>query len=138
MKLLIDTNVALDVLLKREPFYQTSAKVLELTENETIQEYISAAAITDIYYIAQRQLHDRQAVRVLLKNLLSIVSIAAVSGREINYALTLPWPDFEDSVQYSIAAMQSMDGIVTRNPQDYQNASLPVWQPEQVLQKFNS
>ena len=52
MKLLIDTNVVLDVLLKREPFYEASADVLKLTQRDDVCEYISDSAVTDIYYIA--------------------------------------------------------------------------------------
>lgn len=73
----------------------------------------------------------------LLKRLLAIVSAAAVSEREIINALELAWSDFEDSVQYSVARLNEMDGLVTRNPRDYQDAEIPVWEPEQVLQKFS-
>jgi|GEM_PF-1469659 len=52
MKLLIDTNILLDVLLKREPFYHKAVEVLELVQYDHVQEYVSAAAVTDIYYIA--------------------------------------------------------------------------------------
>ena len=100
MKLLIDTNVVLDVLLRREPFFRTAAEVLNLTQRDDVREYVSASAITDIYYIANKQLKDRAAVRDLLERLLKIVSVAAVSEQEIRNALNLTWADFEDSVQY--------------------------------------
>ena len=56
MKLLIDTNVVLDVLLRREPFFRTAAEVLNLTQRDEVREYVSASAITDIYYIANIRL----------------------------------------------------------------------------------
>ena len=136
MKLLIDTNVVLDVLLRREPFSKTAAEVLNLTQRDDVQEYVSASAITDIYYIANKQMKDRDAVRDLLKRLLMIVSVAAVSEREIQNALNLAWGDFEDSVQYSVALLNEMDGIVTRNPSDYQEANMRIWLPEQALELF--
>ena len=136
MKLLIDTNVVLDVLLRREPFSKTAAEVLNLTQRDDVQEYVSASAITDIYYIANKQMKDRDAVRDLLKRLLMIVSVAAVSEREIQNALNLAWGDFEDSVQYSVALLNEMDGIVTRNPSDYQEANIRIWLPEQALELF--
>lgn len=98
MKLLIDTNVVLDVLWWREPFFRTAAEVLNLTQRDEVREYVSASAITDIYYIANKQMKDRDAVRDLLKRLLMVVSVAAVSEREIQNALNLVWGDFEDSV----------------------------------------
>ena len=136
MKLLIDTNVVLDVLLRREPFSKTAAEVLNLTQRDDVREYVSASAITDIYYIANKQMKDRDAVRDLLKRLLMVVSVAAVSKREIQNALNLAWGDFEDSVQYSVALLNEMDGIVTRNPSDYQEATMRIWLPEQALELF--
>ena len=136
MKLLIDTNVVLDVLLRREPFSKTAAEVLNLTQRDDVQEYVSASAITDIYYIANKQMKDCDAVRDLLKRLLMIVSVAAVSKWEIQNALNLAWGDFEDSVQYSVALLNEMDGIVTRNPSDYQDANIRIWLPEQALELF--
>ena len=136
MKLLIDTNVVLDVLLQREPFCRTATAVLNLTQRDDVREYVSASAITDIYYIANKQMKDRNAVRDLLKRLLMVISVAAVSEREIQNALNLAWGDFEDSVQYSVALMNEMDGIVTRNSSDYQEANMRIWLPEQVLELF--
>jgi len=136
MKLLIDTNVVLDVLLRREPFSKTAAEVINLTQRDDVREYVSASAITDIYYIANKQMKDRDAVRDLLKRLLMVVSVAAVSEREIQNALNLAWGDFEDSVQYSVALLNEMDGIVTRNPSDYQEANMRIWLPEQALELF--
>ena len=87
-------------------------------------------------YTANKQLKDRAAVRNLLERLLKIVSVAAVSEQEIRNALNLTWADFEDSVQYSVALLNEMDGIVTRNPDDYQEANMRIWLPEQALELF--
>ena len=133
MRILIDTNVILDVLLKRSPFYETAIEVLKLSARDDIQEFVSA--ITDIYYIAYKNLRDKAAVRELLKKLLLIVSVAGVSEEEIQKALELEWNDFEDSVQYSVAALNEMDGIITRNVKDYSSAEMQVWEPAQFLEK---
>ena len=135
MRILIDTNVILDVLLKRSPFYETAIEVLKLSARDDIQEFVSASAITDIYYIAYKNLRDKAAVRELLKKLLLIVSVAGVSEEEIQKALELEWNDFEDSVQYSVAALNEMDGIITRNVKDYSSAEMQVWEPAQFLEK---
>ncbi len=119
MKLMIDTNIVLDVLLKREPFYESSYKILELTEKDNISEYISATSLTDIYYIANRQLHNKTLVLELINNLLKLVHIAGVNEQEIILALKLGWKDFEDAVQYSSAKTINANYIVTRNPSDY-------------------
>ena len=134
MKILIDTNIVLDVMLKREPFYKLSFEILSLAKKDDVEEYVSASAITDIYYLAYRQIRDKGVVKKLIKELLTIVTVASVSEQEIENALSLEWNDFEDSVQYSVAYLQEMDGIVTRNTNDYKEAKMKVWKPEELLQ----
>ncbi len=133
MKILIDTNVILDVLLKREPFYCDAVKILNLSNRNNIKLFVSASAITDIYYIANQTLRNRMETKILLSKLLKIVSVASVSENIIKKALELPWKDFEDSVQYSVALLQEMEGIVTRNTNDYKEAEINIWTPEELL-----
>lgn len=133
MRVLIDTNVILDVLLKRSPFYEAAIEVLKLSVREDIQEFVSASAITDIYYIAYKNMRDKAVVRELLKKLLLIVSVAGVS-EEIQKALELGWKDFEDSVQYSVALLNEMNGLITRNVKDYSSSEIQVWEPNQFLE----
>lgn len=134
MKLLIDTNVVLDVLLRRESFYEESSKVLKLSSNKNIQEYVSASAITDIYYIAYRQLRDKKAVKELLQQLLQVIGIAAVSQDEIHKALEMKWNDFEDSVQYAVALSCNVDIIVSRNISDFQEKEIQVLTPTKLME----
>lgn len=132
MKLLIDTNIVLDVILERQPFYSNSIEVLGLAKRDDVEEYISASAVTDIYYLIYRQLKDKGLAKELLKELFKIVSVASVTEQEIQKAMELEWKDFEDSVQYSVALLQEMNGIVIRNPSDYGDSEIPVWLPERV------
>lgn len=134
MKVLVDTNVILDVLLEREPFCKSASKVLKLSGRDNIQEFVSAAAITDIYYIAYQHLRDKQKVRDLIKQLLRVVSVASVSEKKIVNALELEWNDFEDSVQYSVATLDNMDAVVTRNGKDYKMSEVPVWTPDEMIE----
>ncbi|MCM1119732.1 MAG: PIN domain-containing protein [bacterium] len=136
MKLLIDTNIVLDVLLQREPFFRDAVKVLNLAQYDDVHEYVSASAITDIYYIAHKQIKDRKLVLDLIKRLLMVVSIAAVTEQEIRNALEIEWKDFEDAVQYSVALLNEMEGLVTRNPGDYERTDISIWSPEQVLKMY--
>ena len=133
MKILIDTNIVLDVMLRREPFYKMSLEILSLAKKDDVEEYVSASAITDIYYLAYRQLGDKEMVKKLMKELLTVVSVASVTEQEIENALYLEWNDFDDSVQYSVAFLQEMEGIVTRNPNDYKEAKIKIWKPEELL-----
>lgn len=65
-----------------------------------------------------------------------VVSIAAVTEQEIRNALETEWKDFEDAVQYSVALLNEMEGLVTRNPRDYERADISIWSPEQVLKVY--
>ena len=134
--MLIDTNIVLDVLLKREPFCHDAAEVMSLAQCDDIHEYVSASAITDIYYIAYKQIKDRKLVIDLIKRLLMVVSVAAVTEQEIRNALETDWRDFEDAVQYSVALLNDIDGLVTRNAKDYEWADISIWTPKQVLKMY--
>ena len=136
MKLLIDTNVILDVLFNREPFNSDACEILKLSALSELELFVSASAITDIYYIVRKELKDSEKSRDAIKRILEIVNIAGVSSAEISNALSLAWKDFEDSVQYSVAYLQGMDGIVTRNPRDYEGSRVKIYEPQDALQNF--
>ena len=75
-------------------------------------------------------------------SLMSIMALLEVFRNRklevVQNALNLAWGDFEDSVQYSVALLNEMDGIVTRNPSDYQEANMRIWLPEQALELFTN
>ena len=78
MQVLIDTNVVLDVLLNRDDFVRDAVAILKLPES-SVQKYVSASAITDIYYIARQEIKDKAEVKNLLKTLLQIIHVADLS-----------------------------------------------------------
>ena len=130
---LIDTNVALDFILHRQPFYPTAETIIETANLKIISAYVSAASVTDVYYLARRELRDRNLALQLLKNFLKIVKVAAVSEKEIDAALNLSWRDFEDAVQYSVAKSNEMDYIITRNTEDFLGSEISVVTPEDFI-----
>lgn len=136
MNLLIDSNVVLDRMLKREPFFEAAKKILDLADKNNdngINGYISASTVTDIYYIAYRSLKDRVKVRTLLAEVLKVIKIAPVSGENIHYAFNLNWKDFEDAVQYSVALSNGMDAIITRNMKGFSQAEVKICTPEEII-----
>ena len=135
MQVLIDTNVILDVLLNRAYFVQDAVKILRLACDD-LYEYVSASAITDIYYIATKEIKDKAKVRDLLKRLIKVVHVADVSERAIVSALDSNWKDFEDSVQNAVAEYNAFDAIVTRNPADFKGSVLPVYSPKDFLERI--
>ena len=135
MQIMVDTNVVLDVLLNRPTFVQDSATILRAA-SDNIQEFITASAVTDIYYIARKELKDSLQTKSLIRNLLQVVHVASVSEVDVWAALDSNWKDFEDSVQNAVAEHQRFDYIITRNPSDYKNSSLPVLTPQEFANKF--
>ena len=133
MHVLIDTNVVLDVLLDRTLFVHDAAAILTIPE-PVVYKYISASAITDIYYVAYKELHDKQKVKDIIKRLLSVVRIADVSEENILFALESDWNDFEDSVQNAVAESHNFDAIITRNSADFKNSKLNIFPPKDFLE----
>jgi len=133
MKVLIDTNVALDVLLKREPYYEKSAGVLVLSEKREIDAYISASAVTDIYYITRKALKDKRSTIDLLRKLVNVVNVAAVTSDNVRHALELEWDDFEDSVQYMAGENLLVEYVITRNTRNFERGSISAVTPEEFL-----
>ena len=118
MQVLIDTNVILDVLLNRNPLVQDAVNILKIPE-DNMQKFVSASAVTDIYYIAYQEIRDKIKVKDLIKTLLQVVHVADVAEANILAALNSDWTDFEDSVQNSVAESHNYDVIITRNKGDY-------------------
>ena len=133
MTALVDTNIVLDILLKNNVFIENSRVILELAEQKRFIGYISASAITDIFYISQKKL-GKKAAREAIKHLLHIFYPATVTDMNIYQALDLEWDDFEDSVQFIVGKGIYADFIVTRNIQDYALSSINVLSPEQFIE----
>ena len=123
MEVLIDTNVALDVILNNAGFAANARVILELAEQKRFTGYISASAITDIFYISRKKL-GKETARKAINHLLHIFYPATVTDDNIYQALDLEWDDFEDSVQYVVGASFSIDYIVTRNIKDFTSGSI--------------
>jgi len=138
MKLLIDSNVILDVLLKREPYYKNSVKLNILAEKGYVTCYVSASSVTDIFYIAKKELKNKDVALELLKNILKIIHIAAVTENNIHEALDLQWDDFEDSVQYIAGQSILAEYIITRNPKDFTNSEIQIISPEEFINQITS
>ncbi|WP_461246140.1 PIN domain-containing protein [Treponema sp. R6D11] len=134
MKVLIDTNVALDILLHRKDFAVSEA-VSKLVEKNIISGFISASAITDIFFLAKSTL-GKKPTKDAMKELLEIFSPATVTDGNIYEALNLDWEDFEDSVQFVVGKSFSVDYIVTRNTKDYSLSAIPAITPDQFVQLF--
>ena len=133
MNVLLDSNVALDVILLREPFYQNAKKIVDGSKQGVYTAFVSASAVTDIYYIACKDLRDKKLAMKQLKLLLQTVSVATVTGREIRRAIALSWNDFEDCVQFTAGERLAASYIITRDPAGFAGMEIPALSPGQFL-----
>lgn len=131
MKLLVDTNLILDVLLKRHPFGESALRILAFIEKGEISGYLCGTTVTTIYYIACKHL-GAETARQCISSLLTIFEIAPVNRSILLNALALDFSDFEDAVLHESAKAISVDGIITRNLPDFKNAVLPVLGPDEL------
>lgn len=132
MKVLVDTNVILDVLLDRAPFVDASSELLARVERGEVEGCVCATTVTTIHYLAGKVVGAAQA-RTAISRLLSILGVAAVNRPVIEAALESPLTDFEDAVLLEAGRAEDVRSIVTRNPADFARGDLPVHTPAELL-----
>ena len=132
MRVLVDTNVVLDVLLDREPFAQSAARVFALVEESRIEGFLCATTVTTVDYLLGQALAPDKA-RAALKRLLDLFEIAPVNRPVLEQALGSNISDFEDAVLEQSARLVLVDAIATRNLTDFQKSSVPAFDPPELL-----
>lgn len=132
MRVLFDTNVILDVLLDREPHADVATRLLSLVDQGRLEGVVCATTMTTIHYLASKAVGDEAAARYITE-LLDMFSVAAVDGDVLDSALALGFPDFEDAVLHEAASASGALAIVTRNEKDFAAASLPIFDPHELL-----
>ena len=130
MVILVDTNIVLDVLLKREPYRTNSEIILSKCADRQIIGYSAAHTIPNIFYILRKS-YTRQERRKLIKNLCSIFRVSDLNLDKILSAIdNEDFTDFEDCLQEECAVNIMADYIVTRNPKDFEKSRVKVIDPE--------
>jgi predicted nucleic acid-binding protein len=137
MRVLLDTDVILDFLLEREPFFEAASELLELNANGIFDAHISGITPINVFYLG-RKVVGAAKIRQGITDLLKLVRISSVTHESLERALDLPFADFEDAVQHAIATSSGLEAIVTRNLGDYKNASLQVFSPKGYIEKLKS
>ncbi len=132
MRLLLDTNIILDIALKREKFYDDSAFVFQKIDNQNNYGFITATTVTDIYYIAKKDKGHQEAIN-FINDLIQIVDILGIDKEIILESLSSKSPDFEDSIQSAAAASNGIDFIITRNIQDFKKSTVKALSPVEFL-----
>ena len=133
LRILFDVNVLLDVVLNREPYVRSAARLLAAVETGQLNGLVSAVTAPTIHYIVQRERNRDQSL-VAIRLLLEICEVAPVTRAVLVDALAIGFDDYEDAVQHEAARHALADGIVTRNVGDFKPATLAVYTPDQLLQ----
>jgi len=133
-KIFFDTDVILDISIKRELDIKDSVKLINLVESGLFKGYTSTIIFSNAYYI-QRKLIGHEVSINFLKNLRLLVTVLNVDDSIIHKALESDFNDFEDAIQYFTAIENSMDCITTRNVDDYKKSTIPVYTPRELLKQ---
>jgi predicted nucleic acid-binding protein len=135
VKILIDSDVLLDVALKRQPFFEHSADLLDRIQRGELDGFIAWHSISNLYFICSSTLDD-QTVRGFLNTLFSFAKIAPVQTADILRALSLNMNDFEDAMQAAAALACGAELIATRNLSDYAKSPIKAYAPKDILKRI--
>ncbi len=133
-KLFIDTNIVIDLLSRREPFYDEAATLFSLADKKEIELTVSSISFANTSYVLLRQMDSNKA-KSILRKLRLIVKILSLDDKIIGLALNDEnFSDFEDGLQYFTALENGQDLIITRNLKDFKNSKLPVLTAKQFIE----
>ena len=131
-RVLLDTNIIIDLLAKREPFDQDTRMLFSFADKEKVILYTSALSIANLSYVLLRKRKPEEAKQILRK-LKLLVGILSLDGKIINLALNdNEFNDFEDGLQYYSALENNIEIIVARNLKDFKNSRIPVMTARQL------
>jgi len=137
MRVLLDTDVVLDILADRQPFVVEASVLWLAHEQGQLETYISPITPVNAFYILRRQVGTSQA-RQLVADMLRILKVCLLDQAVIQAAEALPMTDFEDAVQAATAIAAGLDVLVTRNTRDYRGAPLTILTPAEALARLPS
>lgn len=131
-RILFDTNVLLDVLLRREPWLEASSRAWDAHASGLVEGYVAAVSFTDLFYVLSK-LSGRDSARKAIRACLATFAVAAVDREVLLIADALPGEDFEDNVQAACAQALGLDAIVSRDTSGFSAAMVPVLTPAELL-----
>jgi len=137
LRVLIDTNVILDVLMKREPHFENSYAFLKLCGAQ-ITGLIAASQTTDIFYILRREGTDCDAVKSAIKKLTDNLRVIDVNAADVENALSSDFKDYEDALLAFGGKRHRADFIITRNKKDFECSPVNALSPTDFLERFFS
>ncbi len=133
-KVFVDTNIIIDLLAKREPFYKDAQDLFTLSDKKEIQLCISSLSFANAYYSIAKHHKEVDAKKYLAKFKV-LFTVLPLEDKSIELALASEFNDFEDGLQYFTAMDNDADIIITRNKKDFKNSKIPVLTAGEYLKK---
>lgn len=133
-KLLVDTNIIIDLLAKRETFYREAQDLFTLADERGVLLFISALSFADAYYILTKDLSAEEARKIMIK-FKTLVTVLSLDDKILELALVSDFRDLEDAMQYHTALDNKLDMIITRNKKDFKKSKLPVLKAGEYLNR---
>ena len=133
--LLLDTNIVLDLLAKRVPFYSEAAKLFSMADKKKVKLSVSALCLADVNYILSKQ-NPEMEVRKILRKFKVLVTIFPLDDKILQLALNSDFKDFEDAIQYFTAIENGQDHIITRNKNDFKENKIPIMTAAEFISSF--
>lgn len=136
MELLIDANIILDVLQKREPHYKYSSIIWKLCEAKKATGHVSILTFMNMVYILRKEMTPEK-IEETYKALSLIFTFEDLINEDVKNALTMKFKDFEDAMQIQTALKIGVDFIITRNVKDFLNSPIPAYTPKELIQRID-
>jgi len=132
MNIFVDTNILLDVIAERMPFYDASAAILSLFEQDKAEGFVSAMSFNNTHYVLAKRAGRNRALKAM-RTLLDTFNVVALDEKILSRAIDAEFDDFEDAIQFFSAIRCDADYLVTRNVKDFPHKDIPVLSPEEFL-----
>ena len=137
MRAILDTNVVVDVLQRREPWFQDGAVIFRAIANKQVTGCLTAKQIADLYFFSRKQFKGEENVdaraRQVVGKILSLFELIDTLGIDCQNALGINNGDYEDAILIESAARAGVEYIVTRNPAHYKTSSVQVYSPAEFV-----
>jgi predicted nucleic acid-binding protein len=138
VRVLIDTNIVLDFLLQREPFFHDAELLFQAIDAGQLIGYITATTLTDIFYISRKHTRSVEQARQAVSETLTAMIICPIDRAVLESAFNSGLVDFEDAVQIFGAVAQGLDAILTRDNKGFLSSPIPVLSVQDLLQQLGT
>ncbi len=135
-KIFVDTDICLDLLLQRQPYYKSAAQLFTFVDKKKIEAYVSSLSFSHIHYILRHDYSVNES-RKVLSRFKVLTNVLAVDDKVIELALQSDFKDFEDGIQYYTAIENNIKVLLTRKLKDYRTATIPIMTTEEYLKSLS-